>query len=227
MRVLIIEDNEDVAANVADFLEARGDVVDFAYDGLGGLHLAVTQSYDVIVLDLGLPGMDGLSVCRRLREDARSAVPILMLTARDTLPDTLSGFGAGTDDYMVKPFALQELAVRLQALVRRAQPPACGPLRVADLELDPETRVVRRAGRSLELNPTCFTILRRLMEASPRVVSRSELERAVWGELVPESDALRSHIYAIRRAVDRDFDRPLLHTLRGVGYRLAALEEGP
>jgi DNA-binding response OmpR family regulator len=220
MHVLIIEDNEDMAANVGDYLAAKGDAVDFAYDGLGGLHLAVTQSYDAIVLDLGLPGMDGLSVCRRLREDARSAAPILMLTARDTLPDTLAGFAAGTDDYMIKPFALQELAARLQALVRRAHPRVCGPLRIADLELDPETREVQRAGRSIELNPTCFTILQHLMEASPKVVSRSQLERLLWGDLVPESDALRSHIYAIRRAVDRDFDRPLLHTLRGVGYRL-------
>lgn len=224
MRVLIIEDNEDMAANVGDYLEARGDVVDFAYDGLGGLHLAVTQTYDAIVLDLGLPGMDGLSVCRRLREDARSAVPILMLTARDTLDDTLEGFDAGTDDYLVKPFALQELAVRLDALKRRAHPPAANRMQVADLELDPGTREIWRAGRRVELNPIGFTILKTLMEASPKVVSRAELEAAVWGDLIPESDALRSHIYAIRRAVDRDFDVSLMHTLRGVGYRLAALE---
>jgi DNA-binding response OmpR family regulator len=169
MRVLVIEDNEDVAANVADYLEAQGDTVDFAYDGLGGLHLAVTNPYDAIVLDLGLPGMDGLDVCRKLRREARSPVPILMLTARDTLADTLTGFSAGSDDYLVKPFALQELAARLQALVRRSRPPASIRLQVADLVLDPETREVQRGGRSLELNPACFTILRTLMAASPRV----------------------------------------------------------
>ncbi len=222
--MLIIEDNADVAANVGDFLDARGDTVDFAYDGLGGLHLAVTNPYDVIVLDLGLPGMDGLDVCRRLREDALSTVPILMLTARDTLDDTLAGFTAGSDDYLVKPFALQELAVRLDALVRRARPPASSCLQVEDLVLDPDTREVRRAGHEIDLNPACFAILRTLMEASPKVVSRSELEHAVWGDLVPESDSLRSHIYAIRRAVDRNFEQPMLHTLRGIGYRLAAKE---
>ncbi len=153
MQVLIIEDHQDVAANVGDYLEARGDTVDFAYNGLGGLHLALTNSYDVIVLDLGLPGIDGLDLCRRLREDARSAVPILMLTARDTLDDTLAGFAAGSDDYLVKPFALQELAARLEALVRRAQPPPSGCLQVADLELDPATHVVRRGARTIDLNP--------------------------------------------------------------------------
>jgi DNA-binding response OmpR family regulator len=225
MRVLIIEDNEDVAANVGDFLARRGDEVDFAYDGLGGLHLALTQPFDAIVLDLGLPGMDGLSLCRRLRQDARSTVPILMLTARDTLPDTLSGFDAGTDDYMIKPFALQELAARLDALARRARPSRGNRLCVGDLDLDPATRIVRRQGRPIDLNPTCFLILRVLMEASPKVVDRARLEHAVWGEAVPESDALRSHIYAIRQAIDRGFETPLLRTLRGVGYRLAAQEE--
>jgi len=220
MRVLVIEDNQDVAANIGDFLEARGHEVDFALDGVVGLHLAVTHRFDVIVLDLGLPGIDGLTVCRRLRADAGSDVPVLMLTARDTLPDTLAGFEAGTDDYLVKPFALQELGVRVEALARRGRPPRRDVLRVADLELHPDRFEGYRAGRRLDLNPTTFRILRMLMEASPRVVLRGELERELWGTTPPDSDALRSHIYALRRAVDRGSGRPLVHTVHGVGYRL-------
>jgi DNA-binding response OmpR family regulator len=173
--VLVIEDNDDVAANIGDYLEARGHQPDFAYDGLGGLHLAVTNEYDVIVLDIGLPGLHGLTLCRRLREDARSSIPILMLTARDTLDDKLAGFEVGTDDCLVKPFALQELEVRLHALTQRGRHGGSALLSVADLELDPITREVRRAGQRLELGPTGFKILKLLLEASPGVVSRQTL----------------------------------------------------
>lgn len=224
IRVLIVEDHEDVAANIGDHLEAQGHAVDYAADGLGGIHLLATNEYDAVVLDLGLPGMDGLSVCRRLRQDLRLTTPVLMLTARDTLPDKLVGFEAGTDDYLVKPFALQELDARLQALLRRGRGTP-GPLRVADLELDPTRLEARRAGRRLDLNPTCFTILKALVEASPGVVRRTRLEELLWGGEPPDSDALRSHIYSLRCAVDRPFDRPLIHTVHGVGYRLEAPEE--
>lgn len=220
MRILVIEDHEDVAANIGDFLESRGHEVDFALDGVVGLHLAVTHPFDAIVLDLGLPGIDGLSLCRRLRDDASSDIPILMLTARDTLPDKLQGFEAGSDDYLVKPFALQELAARVEALARRGRRSQTAAVRVADLELHPGRWEAYRGGRRLEVNPTGFRILRMLMEASPDVVRREELERELWGDAPPDSDALRSHIYALRRAVDRDFDRPMLHTVHGVGYRI-------
>lgn len=222
MKVLIIEDHEDVAANIGDYLEARGHTPDFAMDGLGGLHLAITHDYDVIVLDIGLPGMDGLTLCRKLREEAKCATPILMLTARDTLPDKLAGFDVGTDDYVVKPFALQELLARLEALTKRGRRAERGLLRVADLELDPGRYEVTRAGRRLELSRTCFTILRVLMEASPDVVSRRRLEEVLWGEEPPDSDALRSHVYTLRRTIDKPFDAPLLETVHGVGYRLGA-----
>ncbi|MEM1203993.1 MAG: response regulator transcription factor [Acidobacteriota bacterium] len=222
MRVLIVEDHRDIAANIADFLEARGAEPDFAYDGLGGLHLALTNEYDAIVLDVMLPGMDGLDFARRLRGDAGSSTPILMLTARDTLADKLAGFEAGTDDYLVKPFDLQELAVRLDALVRRTRPSPRRRLRYADLELDPSTHSARRGGVELSLNRTSFLLLRTLLEAAPGVVARRDLERALWGDEPPDSDALRSHIYLLRRSVDRPFSGPdLLHTVHGVGYRLA------
>ncbi len=221
MRILIVEDNEDLAANTGDYLEAQGHAVDYAGDGLGGVHLVATNAYDAVVLDLGLPGMDGLTLCRRIRHDLRKDVPVLMVTARDTLAEKLAGFEAGTDDYLVKPFALQELDARLQALVRRSRGSTTNVLVHADLELDLDRVEARRGGRRLHLNPACLTILRVLLEAAPAAVRRAQLERALWAGEPPESDALRSHIYALRRAIDRPFERPLLQTIHGIGYRIA------
>lgn len=229
MKILIVEDNHDIAANVGDFLEARGVEVDFAYDGVSGLHLAVTGEPDLVVLDIGLPGMDGLAFCRRLRQDAGHSTPVLMLTARDTLSDKLAGFDAGTDDYLVKPFALQELWVRLQALARRAGGDASGQLlQVADLTLHVGTRTVQRQGSTLSLGKAPFNLLEALMRQSPNVVSRRALEAVLWGDDLPDGDLLRSHMYALRRAVDRDAEGPpLIHTVHGVGYRLAELAPTP
>ena len=225
MRILVVEDHHDIAANVGDFLEAKGAAVDFAYDGISALHLALTGEPDAIVLDVGLPGMDGLTFCRRLRGDAGQDTPILMLTARDTLADKLAGFEAGTDDYLVKPFALQELWARLEALVRRTAPRPSEALQVADLELDPGTRTVRRGGVELTLGRAPFNLLEALMRRSPNVVSRRDLEEVLWGDEPPAGDVLRSHLYALRRAVDRGSHGPaLIHTVHGVGYRLAATE---
>ncbi|MEM7587348.1 MAG: response regulator transcription factor [Acidobacteriota bacterium] len=227
MRVLIVEDNRDIAANIGDYLAAHGALVDYAYDGLGGLHLALTTEPEVIVLDIGLPGMDGLTFCQRLRQDAGKATPVLMLTARDTLDDKVAGFDAGTDDYLVKPFALQELWLRLQALVRRAQP-AVQRLRIGDLELDPGARTARRGAKSLSLGKTAFDILEALMRKSPNVVTRRDLEAALWGDDPPDGDVLRSHIYTLRKAIDRSTEGPpLLQTVHGVGYRLVAPEVEP
>lgn len=222
LRLLLIEDNQDLAANAGEFLESRGHVVDYAADGLTGLHLAAVNSYDALVLDLGLPGLDGLALCKRLRDDARSSVPILMLTARDTERDVLAGFAAGTDDYLTKPFSLQELLARLTALVRRATGDTTAPvLRVADLALDTRTLVARRGSRRLVLTPTGLKLLQGLLTASPRVLSRRDLEDIVWGNDPPESEAaLRAHIHALRQAVDRDGEVKLLHTVHGMGYRI-------
>jgi len=221
MHLLVIEDEPDLVANLYDFLEAHGHSVDAAYDGLGGLQFAATGRYDAIILDLMLPGMDGLDVCRRLR-DAGSDTPILMLTARDTLPDKLEGFESGADDYLVKPFALAELEARLVALVRRARgKTGHGELQVADLRFDPGTLRVERGGRRIELPRIPLRMLELLMRKSPRVVSRAEMERAVWGDTPPESDALRAHLHVLRSAIDREGEVPLVHTIRGIGYRLA------
>ncbi len=223
MHVLVIEDNPDLAANVCDFLEAKGHSTDAAGDGITGLHLAVTQDYDAIVLDVMLPGMDGISVCHRLREEARRDTPVLMLTARDALDDRVAGLECGADDYVVKPFALRELEARLKALSRRARGAASAAvLRVADLEFDPAQMRASRAGKVLSLSPIPLKILEPLMRAGPRVVKREELERAVWGDQMPDSDVLRAHMHVLRSAVEAPEMPPLIHTLRGIGYRLSA-----
>lgn len=221
LAVLVVEDNRDIAAGIVDYLTARGHVPDSAQDGVTGLHLAVTNDYDAIVLDLALPGMDGLTLARRVRQDAGKAVPILMLTARDTLDDKLTGFAAGADDYLVKPFELRELEARLLALARRARGGG-RVLQVADLRFDTETLTVQRGADVIPMNPVRLRILELLMRAAPRVVTRAEIERAIWGDDPTESDALRTHIFALRQAIDRPYPSALLRTIHGVGYRLCA-----
>ena len=220
MRILVIEDNPDIASNIGDYLSDRGNVIDFAGDGITGLHLAVVNDYECIVLDLMLPGMDGLEVCRKLRQEARKHTPVLMLTARDALSQKLAGFETGADDYMVKPFALQELEARIQVLVRRSKPQQARILVVADLSYNLDTLVVVRQGKNIQLNPIALKILQCLMEASPSVVTRQELEMRVWGEELPDSDSLRVHIHTLRAAIDKPFDKPLIQTRHGIGYRL-------
>lgn len=223
--VLLVEDNRGIAEMVGEFLERRGFSVDFASDGVTGLHLAVTNSYDVIVLDLMLPGMDGIEVCRKLRHDAKRSTPVLMLTARDTLDDKLVGLDAGADDYLVKPFEIRELEARVRALIRRDRRQVSNEvLRVADLVLDTATLRATRAGQDLTLSPIGIRLLTILMRESPRVVSRRDIEREVWGDLLPDSDTLRSHLYNLRKIVDKPFEKPLLHTIHSAGYRLTDLD---
>lgn len=225
LRILIVEDNVDIAENIGDYLEQQGHILDFAMDGIGGLHLALTQDFDCIVLDIMLPGMDGLTFCRKLRKEADDKTPVLMLTARDTLSDKLKGFDAGADDYLVKPFALEELAARIGVLARRKEQAATSRLYVADLVVDIGKRRVQRAGRKIEMNRACLKILIMLMQAHPNVVTRKELAHALWGDAPPGSDALRSHIYALRGAIDKPFKYSLLQTVHGVGYRLVIPDE--
>ncbi|NJN52131.1 MAG: response regulator transcription factor [Gammaproteobacteria bacterium] len=221
MRILIIEDNPDIAANLGrSYLEDHGHTVDFAGDGVTGLHLAVVNDFDAIVLDLALPGMDGLEVCRKLRKDARKDTPVLMLTARDRLEDKLAGFDTGADDYLVKPFELQEVEARLNVLASRGRRRLRRELKVGDLSFNLDTLSVTRSGQDVYLNPIGLKLLQCLMEASPNVVSREAIERSIWGEDPPDSDALRSHLYNLRRLVDKPFDRDLIETLPGRGFRL-------
>lgn len=221
MRILLVEDNRDILANLADYLTLKGYSVDCAQDGLSGLHLAVNGHYDLLVLDVMLPGLDGYSLCRRLREEARSTVPVIMLTARDQLDDRLQGFQSGADDYLIKPFALSELAARVEAVLRRSHGGGRRELQVADLSYDLDTLEVSRAGRRLKLNPLGLKLLALLMQKSPHVLRREALEEALWGDDCPDSDSLRSHIHQLRQVIDKPFPQHLLHTVHGVGYRLA------
>jgi DNA-binding response OmpR family regulator len=220
MRVLIIEDNPDIAANLGDYLEDHGHTVDFAGDGITGLHLAVVNDFDAIVLDLALPGMDGLEVCRKLRTEAGKDTPVLMLTARDRLEDKLAGFDTGADDYLVKPFELQEVAARLKVLAGRGRRRTRRELRVGDLCYNLDTLSVNRGGEEIYLNPIGLKLLHSLMDASPNVVSRAELEMEVWGEEMPDSDSLRVHIHSLRSAIDKPFGSNMIQTRHGIGYRL-------
>jgi DNA-binding response OmpR family regulator len=205
MRILVIEDNPDIVANLHDFLEPLGYHIDSARTGKAGLGFLRDHAYDVIVLDLMLPGIDGLEVCRQLRGSLRIRTPLLMLTARDTIPDKVAGFEAGADDYLVKPFSLPELEARLKALGRR------GP------SLD--TSAVLRLGE------VGYQLLFALLRAAPQLVTREQLEHEVWRDDRPDSDALRTHIHALRQALDKPFGMAMLRTIPGVGFRLVPPNE--
>lgn len=222
MRILIIEDDSDLAANLYDYLEVKGHEADAAGDGITGLHLAVTQDYDVIVMDINMPGMDGLTACHKLREEAGKQTPVLMLTARDTLDDKLAGFDSGADDYLVKPFALQELLARITALSRRGRDGGADKLiQIADLTFNPQTLEAKRAGKTLSLTPTGLKLLQLLMRHSPNVVTRQQCEQALWQDSPPDSDSLRAHMHTLRNAVDRPFETALIQTIHGIGFKLA------
>ena len=223
--LLLVEDHADISEMLTSYFEGRGFSVDYAADGLTGLHLAVTNHYDVIILDLMLPGMDGLSICDKLRRDARNSTPIIMLTARDTLDDKVTGLSSGADDYLVKPFAITELEARVRAQIRRNHGEITRDLlSVGDLEIDTSTMSVQRQGKPLNLTPIGFKILTTLVKASPAVVTRQELERKVWGDILPDSDTLRSHIYNLRKTVDKPFEISLLKTVQGSGYQVTAID---
>ncbi len=219
LRVLVIEDQHDIAASIWDFLERRGHEVDHCADGVTGLARAMRGDIDVIVLDLGLPRMDGLDLCRRLRE-AGHGTPVLMLTARDTLDDKLRGFAEGADDYLVKPFAMRELEARIRAVQRRGQ--AAGDAHAyADLSYDPRTMTAEREGRSIPLTRLQGAILSVLLQEAPRIVPHAKLIASAWGAGGGDIAALQTQVYELRALVDKPFAQVLIRSVRGVGYRLA------
>lgn len=218
LRVLVIEDQHDIAANIWDFLERRGHVVDHCADGVSGLARAMDGGFDVIVLDLGLPRLDGLDLCRRLRA-AGHGVPVLMLTARDTLDDKLRGFGEGADDYMVKPFAMHEMEARIRAVHRRVQL-ARNDIALGDLAYDPATMLASREGRSIVLTRLQGSILSTLLHDAPKVTSHQRLLQAAWGEDSGDIAALHTQIYELRVLIDRPFAHAMIQSVRGIGYRL-------
>ena len=223
MRILVIEDDKDVASFIRNGLAQAGCNVDHAANGRDGLFLATTESYDALVVDRMLPGIDGLTVIRTLRASANTT-PVLILSALGEVDDRVKGLKAGGDDYLVKPFAFSELLARLEALARRAKTGSDAPatvLRAGDLEMDLLRREVRRAGKPIDLQPREFQLLEFLLRHVGQVVTRTMLLEGVWDyHFDPQTNVIDVHISRLRSKIDRGFDRPLLHTVRGVGYRL-------
>ncbi|MCC2605680.1 response regulator transcription factor [Planctobacterium marinum] len=220
LHILIVEDQLSIARNIAEFLEHKGHVMDFAEKGPQGLALALNNYYDLVILDLNLPGMDGVEVCKHIREKADRHVPVLMLTARDSIADKVSGFHSGADDYLTKPFSLEELEVRCLALSRRHRLNTHDVIELGPLCIDRKRKTLSRDGQPVALNSMGFRILMVLVDAYPQVVSRSELSHKLWGDEPTESDALRSHIYQLRNLMDKPFARPVIKTVFGVGFTL-------
>lgn len=226
-RILVVDDHPDIRENVRDYLEMRGWSVSTCGDASAAAHLLATEGADLVILDVGLPGMDGMAFCRELRR-SRTETPVLMLTARDTIDDRVEGLSAGADDYLVKPFSLRELAARVETLFRRVNRGDAGRLvsggAASGIVLDLSAMTVTRCGRPVRINPTGLKILRVLMQASPRVVGREELESKVWGAETPPSDSLRSNLYLLRQALEKPFAdlAPVIVTHPGYGWSLAA-----
>ncbi len=218
LSVLLVEDDLDLAMTIVDYLALQDVRCDHAGNGASGLQLIRDHRYDVILLDLNLPRLDGLTVCREVRS-AGDDTSILMLTARDQLADKVEGFESGTDDYLVKPFALQEMLVRVRALAQRRSGQV-RLLRCADLDMDLAEHSVRRGGKPLKLSPTLWRLLETLLRASPSTVSRRRLEEAVWGDEPPDSNSLKVHLHHLRKAVDHGFEAALIHTVHGQGFAL-------
>ncbi len=221
MKILVVDDERAVRDSLRRALELQGYQVDLAADGAEALaQLESNGQPDAVVLDILMPGIDGLEVCRRIRENGNE-VPVLMLTARDAVGDRVAGLDAGADDYLVKPFALDELLARIRALLRRATPTADGVLRFADIELDPGTREVRRDGERIDLTRTEFNLLELFMLNPRQVLTRSIIFERVWGyDFGFASNSLDVYIGYLRRKTEAGGKSRLIHTVRGVGYAL-------
>ena len=218
--ILIVEDQLDIAESIGDFLTLHGHVVDFAADGLTASNLATQNSFDLYVLDIGLPGMNGLELCKLLRQNPLSTTPILFLTARDRLEDKLAGFDAGGDDYLIKPFQVAELLARVNALLKRSSNNNESRISIADLTIDTKQCIVMRKETLIEVSPIGYQKLLTLAKASPNLVTRQQLETEIWQDIAPDSDAIRSHLYSLRKKVDKPFEQPLIHTISKRGFRL-------
>lgn len=222
MNLLLVEDHQEVAGVLFDYFELKGYSVDYANNGEHGLALCGQNYYDVIILDIMLPVMDGLSVCKQLRALGLDT-PVLMLTARDLKQDILDGFEHGADDYLVKPFDLNILEARIQALYRRKSGNvATSTLTFSALSLDLQNRTASRDGQKFLLNQTQFIILKTLMLRAPDLATRDELIHAVWSDDAPEGDVLRSHIYQLRSLIDKPFEQHYLRTVPKQGYQLVS-----
>ncbi|WP_068546103.1 response regulator transcription factor [Thalassotalea crassostreae] len=220
MDVLIVEDNFNIAESIGDYLLLYDVMVDFAYNGESALELVADNSYDVIVMDIMMPKLDGIRTVSHIRQVLQCNTPIIFLTAKDTIEDKLTAFKSGGDDYLVKPFSLDELYVRLLALSSRGGRTDIGKLTYKDLEFDVQTGELTRDGNPIKLSNLQLKIVSELMRSAPNIVSKSKLSSAVWGDDSPDTDALRSHMYVIRNAIDKKFTENRVETVHGKGYRI-------
>lgn len=224
MKLLIVEDDMNILNNMTEYLELYGHIIDRASDGIQAFNLIEqhTSHYDVLLIDLNLPRLNGFELIQKIKH-ILPTLPIIVITARDQLDDKLKLFEYGVDDYLIKPFALAELNARIQAVWNRCYNLGGQPvLQVADLVLNRQSGELTRAGQVLKLSPIALTLLEILMLASPNLVTRTKLEQQLWQDNPPDSDSLRTHIFQIRHTVDKPFDVQLLHTVHGVGYKIAA-----
>ncbi|MGB8695426.1 response regulator transcription factor [Acinetobacter sp.] len=220
--VLMVEDHYELASTLCEFLEEHDFVVDHARNLDAARHLLKQRPYHVLLLDINLPDGSGYELCEWLRNQQGMDIPVLMLTARDTLDDKLKGFKSGTDDYLVKPFDFNELVMRIQALIKRSLGEVSNSqIKIHDLILDPARQHLSRSGQTIELPPIQFKLLKLLMRNSPKVMTKQEIMMELWGDEEPESDALRSHIYNLRKTVDKPFEQKLIHTVSGVGLKVS------
>jgi DNA-binding response OmpR family regulator len=214
--VLLIEDDLDLAATVVDYLELENICCDHAANGIAGLEFINQQHYDVVILDVNLPRMDGLTVCKNMRDQGIN-IPVLMLTARETLDDKLAGFAVGSDDYMVKPFEMLELIARIHVLANRRNG-LTNKLSLYGVDVDFSAKTVKRDECPLQLSPTGWKILEVLMRKSPEVISKEQLLKAVWGDELPDSDSLKVHLFKLRQIIDIKSKNKLIHTVAGQGF---------
>lgn len=220
--VLIVEDDFDLAKNLVDFLEIKGYSTDHAADFATAVHLIGTVGYDLVILDLGLPGGSGVDLCRLIRQGLSQSTPVVMLTAQDDLDIKLDSFNMGADDYIIKPAALKEIEARIRALIRRSHREfESGVYEVGDLRMEIGIMRVTRGGVPIVLPALPMRILRTLMAHAPNVVSHTKLRQDIWGDEAQDSHVLIAHMHTLRNAVDRPFEYPLIHTIRGFGYRIA------
>ena len=222
MHILIVEDTYSVAETIADYLELEGMTIDFAYHGESALKLVEENHYDVIIMDIMMPKMDGITAVKNLREELFCNTPIIFLTAKDQIEDKMASFKAGGDDYLVKPFALEELSLRIQALALRGARQDIGQLSFADISVDVKSGEVECDGKAIKVSPIQLTILKVLIKKAPNIVTRQEVNQAIWGDQPPSSDALRSHIYSLRTKLTEGKNHSRLETIHGQGFRLNA-----
>lgn len=218
----MVEDHYELASTLCEFLEAHSFVIDHARNLDTARNLLKHNPYHILLLDINLPDGSGYDLCQWLRKEQGLDIPVLMLTARDTLDDKMKGFTSGTDDYLVKPFDFNELVMRVRALIKRSMGEVSNSqLQIHDLILDSARQTINRAGQNIELPPIQFKLLKLLMRNSPKVITKQEIVIELWGDTEPESDALRSHIYNLRKMVDKPFDQKLIHTVSGVGLKIS------